>query len=328
MRASTNADTREQMADGVSPERQRISRWVFWSTAAVVGIAFLIVMLWICIVIAPVRLYPPLTNRDLAGLTRAQRAERVEGRDKVQNDVRTTLLQGLSALLVLAGAGVGAGVTLRQVRIGREQLAVAREGQITERFTRAVDQLGQEGPNRVDVRLGGLYALERIAHDSPTHQPAVIELLNAFVRNHAPWPPRLPHQPPEDAPLEEIPPLRVRAADVQAALTILGRGGIRDRGRGPALLVLDDTDLRNADLQQLHLEYVWLRRAHLEGANLLGTYLTGARLDNAHLENAGFFMVHVDGALLSGVHLQGAEINKEELKAAIGTRELLDSLPD
>jgi hypothetical protein len=35
------------------------------------------------------------------------------------------LLQALAALLVLGGAGIGAAVTLRQVRIGREQLEQA-----------------------------------------------------------------------------------------------------------------------------------------------------------------------------------------------------------
>jgi hypothetical protein len=38
-----------------------------------------------------------------------------------------------------------------------------REGQITERYTRAIDQLGSTS---LSVRLGGIYALERIARDS------------------------------------------------------------------------------------------------------------------------------------------------------------------
>jgi hypothetical protein len=72
---------------------------------------------------------------------------------RAQKEVRTTLLQGLGGAALL----VGAYVTYRQ-------LQTSREGQITERFTRAIDQLGSE---HLDVRLGGLYALERIARDSP-----------------------------------------------------------------------------------------------------------------------------------------------------------------
>ena len=46
-------------------------------------------------------------------------------------------------------------------------LQVNREGQITERFTRAVGQLGasEHGKKNIETRMGGIYALERIAQD-------------------------------------------------------------------------------------------------------------------------------------------------------------------
>jgi hypothetical protein len=62
-----------------------------------------------------------------------------------------------------------------------------RHGQITERFTRAIDQLGNES---LDVRLGVIYALERIAKDSRHDHPQVVEILTAYIREHAPWPPK------------------------------------------------------------------------------------------------------------------------------------------
>jgi hypothetical protein len=118
---------------------------------------------------------------------------------KAQSDVRTTLLQGFAALLVLTGAAVGASVTLRQVRATRDQITATadasskqlertREGQITDRYTKAVDQLGSQ---HLDVRLGGIYALERIARDSPDDRATIEEVLTAYVRGHAPWPPLL-----------------------------------------------------------------------------------------------------------------------------------------
>jgi hypothetical protein len=72
---------------------------------------------------------------------------------KAENDVRTTLLQGVAGLLLLAGAIA----TWRQLRL-------SRKGQITERFTRAIDQLDYR--KSLEVRLGAIYALERIARDS------------------------------------------------------------------------------------------------------------------------------------------------------------------
>jgi hypothetical protein len=52
----------------------------------------------------------------------------------------------------------------------QETLRLTEQGQITERFTRAIEQLGatdDKGEKRLEIRLGGIYALERIASDSP-----------------------------------------------------------------------------------------------------------------------------------------------------------------
>jgi Pentapeptide repeats (8 copies) len=137
-----------------------------------------------------------------------------------------------------------------------------QQGQVTERFTRAIDQLGNA---QLDVRLGGIYALERIARDSPADRATIGEVLTAFVRSHAPWPPRLPGQYVAVAPIDEVPELQVRAPDVQASLTVLGRGGFTRPEGQDGRLDLHDVDLRNADLYGAHLEGVDLGGAHLEG---------------------------------------------------------------
>jgi hypothetical protein len=65
--------------------------------------------------------------------------------------------------------------------------ALNRHGQIAKRFTRAVDQLGSK---ELDVRLGGIYGLERLACESRDDHGPIIEILTAYVRERAPWPPR------------------------------------------------------------------------------------------------------------------------------------------
>jgi hypothetical protein len=82
------------------------------------------------------------------------------------NDVRVTLLQGIGGAVLLLGAYF----TYRQLQTGREQLAIAQQGQVTERFTRAIDQLGS---SQVDVRIGGIYGLERITQDAAADRTAV-----------------------------------------------------------------------------------------------------------------------------------------------------------
>ncbi len=119
-----------------------------------------------------------------------------------------------------------------------------REGQTSERFTRAVEQLANK---ELDIRLGGIYTLGRIANVSKTHYEPALEVLTAFLREHARWQPDsgAPRGsapvPPEDAPCEPKPRPR---ADFQAAATVLGK---RDRRHEPDegyRLVLREVDLR------------------------------------------------------------------------------------
>jgi hypothetical protein len=104
--------------------------------------------------------------------------------------------------------------TERNLLIAQEtaakNLAVALDGQITERFTRAIEQLGS---NQLEVRLGAIYALERIARDSEQDHWSIMEILTAYVREHI----RISTEQPS----KEATP-RKPAADIQAILTVLG----------------------------------------------------------------------------------------------------------
>jgi hypothetical protein len=85
-------------------------------------------------------------------------------------------------------------------------LQVNREGQITDRFTRAIDQLGKtddKGRKLFEIRLGGIYALERIARESEEDHWPIMEVLTAYIRKHAPWPPEEGQQGEEDAAIEK-----------------------------------------------------------------------------------------------------------------------------
>lgn len=100
-------------------------------------------------------------------------------------------------------------------------LHLSREGHVTDRFTKAVEQLGSAV---IEVRLGGIYALERIMRDSAKDHSTVLEVLAAFVRERA-------------SAQNSITP----TADVQAALTVLGR---RPKRHEPFALDLSKAHLR------------------------------------------------------------------------------------
>jgi hypothetical protein len=277
-------------------------RWAPLAAAAALTVLVLL-GLWAVWVVVPRWTVPDASEADLRGVSAEARWQAQDSRRKLRNDARTTLLQGLGGIALL----VGAAAALRQV-------GVAREGQVTERFTRAIDHLGHES---LDVRLGGIYALERITRDSEQDRSTIAEVLTAFVRGHAPWPPSRPGQPPADLPVEAISPLQGWAPDVQAALTVLGR---REPAFGPDLN-LRQTDLRGANLrravlgeavldgaclQRADLSHALLGAVHLEGAQLQGAVLHGARLRSAYL----------DGAQLQGAHLGGAKLYLTDLDHA------------
>lgn len=167
-----------------------------------------------------------------------------------------------------------------------------REQQITERFTRAVEQLGHGSS---DVRVGAVYALRRIMIDSPRDHDAIVDVLTAFVREHA-----RPRSPTDD---------RTRV-EAQAALIVLGRRPERP-GRELDHLRLDEAFLPRAHLRAARLPCARLRRATLTGAHLEGAVLEGARLRGANLDDAD-----LEGALLRYASLEGASLKHAKLRGA------------
>lgn len=77
--------------------------------------------------------------------------------------------------------------TQKKNEADREQ---AQEKQITELYVKAIGQLGSD---KLPVILGGIYALERIAWDSSKKDKGpILEVLTAYVRQNASWPPEDP----------------------------------------------------------------------------------------------------------------------------------------
>ena len=81
-------------------------------------------------------------------------------------------------VLALGAGLLATGALLFTVR----RFALSRDGRVTDRYAKAREQLGCE---KVDVRIGGIHALERIARDSPADPPAVMEMLAAFIRERS-----------------------------------------------------------------------------------------------------------------------------------------------
>jgi uncharacterized protein YjbI with pentapeptide repeats len=226
---------------------------------------------------------------------------------KLQNDARTTLIQALGGAVLL----IGLYFTLKNLQLTQDR-------QITEHYTRAVEQLGSD---KLEVRLGAIYALERIAKDSERDHWPIMEILTAYVRENAPWKEgeqRAQEEtlPSETQPTQNHPSLPKLATDIQAILTVVGRR-TRTYGQGEdQRLNLSATDLHGADLWAAHLEGAYLWDVHLEGAGLTYAHLDGADLENAHLEEARLGDAHLEEAELGRTHLEGADLSDAHLEGA------------
>jgi uncharacterized protein YjbI with pentapeptide repeats len=309
--------------EGVSVVRQllsnaRASPSVGRLVAGLVGVLVVLGLLYLVIV--------PLPER----VAVTEGLKPTDAREEVGR-VRTAMLAGIACLIAMSGALLTA-LTYRLNRLVAEQTHERdRESQITERFTRAIDQLGHD---KLDVRLGGIYALERIARDSMADHPQVVEVLTAYVREHA----RLPEE--ADDP-EEVP--GGVTTDVQAALTVLARRRTAHEADAPRL-DLACTDLRGARLARASfdgadLQGAWLTAADFSGASMRLAVLNSCRLEHATFSSACLAHADLSKALLRetdladanltdatmrGTRLNDAFLYKADLSRANLTRAVLD----
>jgi uncharacterized protein YjbI with pentapeptide repeats len=206
---------------------------------------------------------------------------------------------------------------------------------ITERFTRSIEQLGNKEET---IRIGGIYALERIANDSPRDGWTIMEVLSSFVRGK---------QSVKGQDLDGLPTIRT---DSQAALTVINRrqtdlestsqyldlslsnlteanlvGAHLDRAKlsNSALIKADLrgaslnlANLSHANLNGANLTKVQLERANLIQADLSNTNLGDAILDGAILTNTSLGNTNLTGAILIGANLRGATLSKANLTKA------------
>jgi Pentapeptide repeats (8 copies) len=266
------------------------------------------------------------------------------------------LVQALGLITAGVAGAVGIFFTWRGQRL--KNLRVTREGQITGRFAQAIDQLGkvEDGQKLFEIRIGGIYALERIARESEEYYWPIMEILTAYVRQNAPWPPKAGQERAEHAKdkqrdmeraggksetTEPSPP----DPDIQAIMTVLRRRRGYYRHGEPEILDLRDTNLREANLREADLTganffganlreanlsgadlyAVDLFEANLTGANLTGAILSGVSLTGANLTGANLTGAILDPAILTEANLKGANLKGAKLTAVIGlTQEQLE----
>lgn len=223
----------------------------------------------------------------------------------------TASLPGLVALVALVFTWVSVGQTGTELRI-------AEQGQITTRFNAAVSHLGSQS---LDLRLGGIYALERIMQDSPSDQSRVVSVLSAYVRTHTPVPAG------GFADMSALTP-PIPDADVTAATDVLAQRPLGKDRR--ARVDWQRADLRNmrlrsrfapntADLpdqRYLPFSFADLHRADLRFSAFEGVDLHGALCSGANMAFTYFSNVNLQDVIMNAVDLSHATLNEANLRGA------------
>lgn len=252
-----------------------------------------------------------------------------EDRIRLESDLRTSLAHI-----------IGGGIVFLGLYLTWRKVVISQEGHITDRFTKAIELLGDE---KLEVRLGGIFALERIAKDSADKDHwTIMEILTAYVRTQSTTGTQTPGvtRPVHDAGLfsDRREQERRPREEIQASLTVLGRRR-RTYGKGE----FSRLDLSNADIRNVQLLGYNFRGADFSGANLEGANFSGANLDEcsfyrANLDAAALTSARVEGVIfvhanlrktqLAGTNLKGANFMMANMEGAIlkrqyffGTRE-------
>lgn len=233
---------------------------------------------------------------------------------------------GAAALLLVARRQRATELTLdHQREVARSADADATERRITDLYTKAVEQLGSE---KAPVRLGGLYALERLAQDNPRQRQTIVNVLCAYLR----MPYTLPGDPPDDDADDKLITAhheRVQEREVRLAAQYILAHHLRPEGDPDGPLndedSLDDEPLNifwanidliltGATLIDLNLSHCTIRTAGFEEASFTGDayfynttftrhawFIRATFTGDAHFEDANFIReARFDDATFTG----------------------------
>ncbi|MBB5929336.1 pentapeptide repeat-containing protein [Streptomyces echinatus] len=217
------------------------------------------------------------------------------------NPAAAALITGFRTAAVQTVAAVGAGIALLYTA---RTYRLNHRGQVTDRFTKALERLGSE---HLYVRIGGVLALEQILHDAPEQAMHAARVLGAFIRDRAPGRASSPVR--DRGPYPVVAPLPNRPdEDVQAALTALTRPSSRRYVDQPSRIDLSGLHLQGADLTGADLSGIVCNDADLTDTQLAASTLTNAYLDGVILAGANLTRANLTGARLNKANLTGARL--------------------
>ena len=234
---------------------------------------------------------------------------------RAQNDNKPENLRNLAYAMatlvaVLAGSATIFFSSIR-VWINERNTKATEQGLITDRINSAVEGLGAEKtvkkdridttvPN-IEVRIGAVLALERIAKENLDFHIQIMQLLCAYVRLNAP--------------LDHDFHLTQPRLDIQIVISILGRRTKQGR-------VYETKQKFRLDLSQCLLSYVNFEDGNFLGVNLSNSNLTGSSFQCGSFHGARLIGCILDKALFWDADFTGADFSDVTLVDTISLNEL------
>ena len=223
-------------------------------------------------------------------------------------------------------------IAIRTFQVSERALTANTLQQTSDRFVKAIDQLGSD---KLDVRLGGVYGLEQLAHDAPSEQPAVYDVLTAFVRHQVPANTGKCSDPTLHLGSADQSPNASPSADVEAVVDAIARRDVRNDRINQELdlsgtclvaapwsiLKLAGVVIQSADLRYMVFIHSNFREANLSNSDLTGaksddTDLTMAFLINTNFTDAELMADNFTRANLSHAKFNGADLSDADFSGA------------
>ena len=230
--------------------------------------------------------------------------------DVLHDDDKDSVITTIRNLALIIGGIIAVLLAIWRSKVAESQADTAQQSLLNERYQKGAEMLGNEV---LSVRLGGIYALERLAAEHPQqYHVQVMKLLCAFARQPTKDKDYQRRLKEHNANPRNLPLPR---EDVMAAIDAIGSRDetrIEIEKRHDFKLNLMGTDLSHAQIGDANLSGAMLNDANLTNTNIFSANLSGVFLHRTVMKDAELTNIDFTDARAWGVDLTNAKVSQHD----------------
>ena len=221
----------------------------------------------------------------------------------LENEFRKTIAQIIGGILVL----IGLVFTWEQLSDTKNIIEISEERLITDRYSKAIDQLGS---NKTQIRLGGIYSLGQIANSAKEYIPVVNKVLATYIRQNYNYPNVNIHEELQAS----IDIITYRDSNYQTSITT-------SQGANLSNVILesyafDGAILINAILNSSNVSQSSFVKSNLSGMSAYEADFKRANFKESTLSKSTLYGACFEQAILTGSIVKNADLRLANLKEA------------